>query len=326
MDTIPSVGHKQVKPGLDLFFILPNLIVGSNPTQYSLNKKSITTKETNLKETLSVLATTFGQTLIVDLIGEKKPYDINQEYTSKIRLKWIHWLDYRSFPMKSFIELLHVIVDFLRKKQSGVFIHCKHGKGRTGTLVCGLLMFFCSVTPDMANNIFIKRRVLYNVGVKINSQLKMLKYWECLLNDPKISIIYQNLTKSNPEWRIGEFILKCNDGDLKSKKKVTVSIGCFKDDFSIQQLFEDCKVAINKTITCQCTVKDDVFVVVKYKHLVLKSYQSLGFNLPMELVIGKDIEKNHMVIKLDWKDMDGIKGTGFKGKQYFDKLIINIYK
>lgn len=65
-----------------------------------------------------------------------------------------------------------------RKNERVVVVHCKAGKGRSGTMACSYLIAECGWTPEAAVARFTERRMRPNFGpgVSIPSQLRWLTY------------------------------------------------------------------------------------------------------------------------------------------------------
>ncbi|KAI0534032.1 hypothetical protein GGR58DRAFT_82267 [Xylaria digitata] len=77
-------------------------------------------------------------------------------------------------------KLATKVLDALKDKKNGrvVVVHCKAGKGRSGTMACSFLIAECGWTPKEATARFTERRMRPNFGpgVSIPSQLRWLTY------------------------------------------------------------------------------------------------------------------------------------------------------
>ncbi|KAF2967180.1 hypothetical protein GQX73_g6407 [Xylaria multiplex] len=77
-------------------------------------------------------------------------------------------------------KLATKVLDALKDKKNGrvVVVHCKAGKGRSGTMACSFLIAECGWTPKEATTRFTERRMRPNFGpgVSIPSQLRWLTY------------------------------------------------------------------------------------------------------------------------------------------------------
>ncbi|KAJ8131485.1 hypothetical protein O1611_g2136 [Lasiodiplodia mahajangana] len=77
-------------------------------------------------------------------------------------------------------KLAEQVLDVLkhRKNERVVVVHCKAGKGRSGTMACSYLIAECGWTPEEAIGRFTERRMRPNFGpgVSIPSQLRWLTY------------------------------------------------------------------------------------------------------------------------------------------------------
>jgi hypothetical protein len=68
--------------------------------------------------------------------------------------------------------------DSAKKGERVVVVHCKAGKGRSGTMACSYLIAECGWTPDDALARFTERRMRprFGAGVSIPSQLRWISY------------------------------------------------------------------------------------------------------------------------------------------------------
>ncbi|GJP35888.1 hypothetical protein CLOM_g20431 [Closterium sp. NIES-68] len=69
-----------------------------------------------------------------------------------------------------------------RSDDNIIVVHCKAGKGRTGVMVCCLLLL-AGMTTDDALALYAQRRTLNNAGVTIPSQVRYVRYWARLIAD-----------------------------------------------------------------------------------------------------------------------------------------------
>lgn len=78
--------------------------------------------------------------------------------------------------------LLGRVLDHWKDKKNGrvVVVHCKAGKGRSGTVACSFLIAECGWTPEEALARFTERRMRpkFGAGVSIPSQLRWIAYIE----------------------------------------------------------------------------------------------------------------------------------------------------
>ncbi|KAH9908559.1 hypothetical protein F4778DRAFT_717615 [Xylariomycetidae sp. FL2044] len=77
-------------------------------------------------------------------------------------------------------NLVGKVLDTWKDKKSGrvVVVHCKAGKGRSGTMACSYLIAECGWTPEQALARFTERRMRpkFGAGVSIPSQLRWISY------------------------------------------------------------------------------------------------------------------------------------------------------
>ncbi|KAI8628218.1 phosphatases II [Xylariaceae sp. FL1651] len=75
-------------------------------------------------------------------------------------------------------KLVNKVLDALKKNDRVVVVHCKAGKGRSGTMACSYLIAECGWTPEEAIARFTERRMRpkFGPGVSIPSQLRWISY------------------------------------------------------------------------------------------------------------------------------------------------------
>jgi len=81
-----------------------------------------------------------------------------------------------------------------------VAVHCKAGKGRSGLMICSLLIYLgICLTPEEALQLFSRNRTANNMGVTIPSQIRYVHYmgtaitsFRCRIPDPR-SVLLERL-------------------------------------------------------------------------------------------------------------------------------------
>lgn len=303
--------------GVDAFEIIPRVIVGSYPS----NRERLQGKHTDLAKLCNYLCDTYDNSLIVNLVAEKEIYSIDKYNNSSIEILHVFWKDNHAIALCEFVQLIYFIMNFLKNNRNGVFIHCKHGKGRTGTLTCALLMLIEKMNVGEANAFFAKRRTLYKTGVKQKSQIRLLHYWKHLV-DNKAPIEFQLKKK---QWRLKKIILESNEQD--NSKEFIVQCASIEPYSTSKSLdYKDIgKFTLNQEYYSDVILTDDICLKVIYENYLVKTYITCCFNCQMEKLfqetkktqIGKDL-----LLRFAFEDLDGVKGTQFKGKQYFRNVCL----
>lgn len=109
---------------------------------------------------------------------------------------WSHhpFPDHMPPTIKLIERIVKEIHDFLSFDSRNVaLIHCKEGKGRSGTICCSYLMYEAKLkgiylSPDEASEMFTKQRMrrYFGEGISIKSQLRYLHYWKRYLQFAKV--------------------------------------------------------------------------------------------------------------------------------------------
>uniref|UniRef100_A0AAG5DX10 Phosphatidylinositol-3,4,5-trisphosphate 3-phosphatase n=1 Tax=Anopheles atroparvus TaxID=41427 RepID=A0AAG5DX10_ANOAO len=147
---------------------------------------------------------------VIKLLNEKhhskyKVYNLCKEKT----YDWTGFPHYAAYPFEDHnppdIELINKfckdVNEFLSEdREHVVAIHCKAGKGRTGTMICCYLLY-CEACPtaDQALAYYAEKRTRDKKGVTIPSQLRYVQYYDQLLHK---NLIYETVTLYICELRI----------------------------------------------------------------------------------------------------------------------------
>lgn len=102
----------------------------------------------------------------------------------KMKLSLFPFKDHNPPPIKLILEFCVDISIYLTLNRNAVAaVHCKAGKGRTGTMIVSYLIFSgqCNTIHEAMNH-YAKMRTSNNKGVTIPSQLRYIHYFEMFLD------------------------------------------------------------------------------------------------------------------------------------------------
>ena len=333
MDSVPGISQNQALEGFDLFYLLPNVLVGSYPAK--TRKILHSTRKPILMMLTDYLIENFEKVLIINLVAENEAYTMPANSSHSIQQLHIHWFDYQALPLHELSSLVHDVAKFLGSStadgKNGVFIHCKHGKGRTGTLACALLMHLYKIDVSTANEIFRSRRVLYEVGVKVHSQLQLLNYWYSL--DCCLEELYVEKRIIAGQFKIVCITLNCSSPtsqklDSKIFEVKLASLGY--RGYPSPKFTKLGELTVGKNLVCMYPItEDECFRIERKGKLLVKLFATFSINCIMELLYQELKHANNevsrdLMLEIPWEQMDGIKGTSFKGRKYFDSIGLHI--
>lgn len=256
-------------------------------------------------------------------------YSFALENDLKNKLHHFPWPDHEAPPFQLILSAVASIHQYLEDSPSNVAVlHCKMGKGRSGLIAVAYLMIYENYSRIQACQLFTKKRMKqgFGEGVSILSQLKYLSYcsyykvlpYQPQLLAPKINSIRVLLFEQKDTHPYQDFKLSLVSYDLSKptsriqlapldrmpkNKKIVI--------YQVDQLLkaQDLRLEVDATGFCAFTCS-----------------VSTSFNVYWELVsLNKKIQKGvTMALRCHWNEMDGFKGTPFKGKQLFDYIETHI--
>jgi phosphatidylinositol-3,4,5-trisphosphate 3-phosphatase/dual-specificity protein phosphatase PTEN len=160
--------------------------------------------------------------------------------------------DHEAPPLNLMMPFCEDAKKYLDEDEKNIIaVHCKAGKGRTGTLIACLLMYMnVFKTSDECLQYYGLMRVANAKGVTIPSQIRYIKYFEKMLNEnwkQPVEFIKRKIIKikmfSRPLFSKGyapSFAIKNNLKSYYSGKKKTISNSENKEaiyDFNIEPGF-----------------------------------------------------------------------------------------
>ncbi|GAW20183.1 hypothetical protein ANO14919_096800 [Xylariales sp. No.14919] len=118
------------------------------------------------------------------------------------------------------------VLDALKDKKNGrvVVVHCKAGKGRSGTMACSFLIAECGWTPEQATARFTERRMRPNFGpgVSIPSQLRWLTYVDRWAKGGKKYVDRELEIVEIHVWGLRDGVKLAVEGFVEQGKKIKV--------------------------------------------------------------------------------------------------------
>lgn len=329
----------------DLGYITPRLVVCSGPAGADSLKSWY---RYPVEDLVKLLAVNHGDKWHVwNLRGEGKGYK-NEEVYGKV--------SYYPFPdhlPPSFAIMLNVcknIYTYLSQDGENVaVIHCRAGKGRSGTLACAYLMYESYIkhnnvimTVDDANDLYTANRMApgFGKGVSINSQLRYLQYWYTYLNGTlpqQIDMERFNCKCPQVSIQITGFVLKNALTYIRQldehKPFVTINV----QGYIPSQEAEVGAKLVPYWISSRGWVKrkpgcNDYALVLK-RPLMLKAVVDLRIQINQLLYVWfngyfETIKSRHLLVlhphkvkgtfEVPFEEMDGYKGTDCRGLKLFD--------
>ena len=322
MTGLPDTEVQQALPYIDLFYILPNLLVGSYPKSQQFIP--FFNNNSTFNKIFDFLHKNFQNVLVIDLVGEKDEYEIEKHSSTNIEVYKVNWFDYHVIPLNTLIELAYFVKEFLNKPidlskgQNGVFIHCKHGKGRTGTLTNVVLMSIYQVNAREANEFFSQKRYVYNNAVTVESQLRYIKYWEEVHTMGEND--FKTFTSQTTKFLIKS--VKINDRSSTSGNLFQIKIGNITMNTAVKfHITADTKINNVYEIDSEEVTSDICVEIMCIKRYIPRSFVTFSLNLDMEFIEHKE-GKNEKELIISWNDMDGLRGFPLKGKKYCDSVTL----
>ncbi len=206
--------------------------------------------------------------------------------------------DHQSCPVKLMLEFcIDVCLFLLKDEENVVAIHCKAGKGRTGTMICAYLLFTgLALNSVKAFECYGVRRSKVNKGVTVPSQRRYIQHFETYLSCnfqkpyfkliPKIIKNYLTKPKGNLLIKIMQEKNYYNFNNRFILKKIT--IGPFTSRTEV-----DCKIIDFQDIELFNTESTDYQFATSFKevhdHVFDVDYYYYKIEITQKIKITSDV-------------------------------------
>lgn len=298
---------------LDLAFITPNIIISSTP----LDHKRQNYYPNKIEDLVEFLDNEYGRSnwTIFNLQSEPKLYS-----TAAIseNIQSFPIVDHESPSLRTIINFVSNLDDWLSEPKHVALIHCKAGKGRSGTMACCYLLHNnMKSNPIQVNQLIARAR--FNDGsqslVTILSQRRYVNYYYRYLHDQRIRYRidhYYDTVKTS----ILEIVLH-----NATSEKIVVSVSKYDNDqlsncTELKNPQPMSKRLIYRTNSSIESIDLRVSIELRIGTLPI-SFTHFWFNSLIEC----SSSPSHRKI-LHWEELDGFKGTYFRGLKLFDRVEI----
>jgi protein-tyrosine phosphatase len=364
--SIPLSWHRE--SGLDFCYITPKIIVTSGPS--STYPQSI--YRNPLDKLVKFLDEKHGKDWAIwELRAEGTGY-----LDSKVhgRVNHFPWPDHHPPPfgqvpiiitsMRNWLKGKDEIVYGKDREKNGrvVVVHCRAGKGRSGTIACSYLISECGWEANEALVQFTERRMRsgFGQGVSIRSQLRWIRYADRWTKHEKLYLERQIEIKEVHVWGMRGGVRISIKGYIQEGKEIKLfhtftneeridgfgnkaselALGAGQTDSRYKKVTEsDCTIG-GIAILGQGDLESNSGAVIfkPAAHIILptsdinitleqrisKIITSVAYAWFNAFFEGKGLEnKNEAdVFEIDWDEMDGVKGSSQKGIRALDRLVI----
>lgn len=221
---------------------------------------------------------------------------------------------------------MHAFNDFDQDERKKVMlVHCKAGKGRSGTLITSYMIAHQNKSAAEAMGVFTAKRMRrgFGEGVSIRSQRRYVNYMEQWVVGMQKRYVERKVRVTNVSvWGL--------------KGDVEISVGgytprghCSRGTWELGPLWH-ARTTGKRT---NCTWHPDMDLRTADVCLSVQRWVGFGqikicktrawFNAVMETAKRDgDSQSTSGRFEIPWEEMDGLKGTALKGRQAFERCVV----
>lgn len=333
----------------DLSYITPQIIVCSGP----VNNYFQSFYRHPVEDFVKFLTANHGSHWhIWNFRGEEPGYD-NDDVMSKV--SYYPLPDHQPPTIQMIKEGVKEIDEFLSISNANVAVlHCKSGKGRSGTFFCSYLLYRKillqkDINPHLAIEIYTKRRMRRAAGdgVSILSQRRYLDYWfEYLQMEDELKELFDKFSRDESIFDLKKScitMIKVNDLKMSYSSDLDLIFESYIEHQNFPNGVEIREVYRINSSDIRKQTNDKIIIVpgeqinlaeVKDMRISINQWCYSWFNIfletlhsnPANLFAIDSLVDNTQFIKgkytLNWEDLDGFKGTHQRGRKLFGSLDI----
>jgi len=172
---------------LDLTYITDRIVAMGYPAHGKFKKHV----RNNVNDVAQFLQTYHAKKYMVFNLALEVPYDFSR-FENRVMCFGFH--DHCAPPLELLIRVVHAIDDWLKLHPDNcAVIHCKAGRGRTGTVIASYLLWSGFINEENAPNgdlvegalaFFAGKRSKTGSGVLVPSQRRYVRYFHQLMTNP----------------------------------------------------------------------------------------------------------------------------------------------